>query len=503
MTRAHPSIFRSFFGVKGKGSCHVRVQRAEREGFLTHDEISRVRQMSARDRFLDRAIVDVAAARRRRIAFVAEQFAPPVVDGSTYVYKNWIDFLADRFDLYAIFFKSYSGAPAQAHEYLASRCKAHLILPGVPAGRWWKTARAATRLLTGRLFAPRWIEELGRAGIHRAIAEFATRHEPELFIVSKLVSVPLFGAENIRSLPGTFVLDMHDDFVRRDALERAALEALLRRFPQMSSYPAFRNMRFRQRLSRLDLNAARRQEERLCRLFDRVLCASAEEHRFYRDRLGTVPCDFLGWPPPVRAEGRSAVPTPGQQPKFDAGFIGGNHPFNVEALAFFLEEVLPKVRERWPEFSLLVAGKAGAPFALARKSWPGVEFAGYVPDAAAFYAQVRMIVVPILSGTGVSLKTLEALEFGRPVIATPGGIRGLVGIESHPNLFLARDAGEFAERIEEARARPVIRDPDRAARRETAEAFAAQFERLLLAIDREGTKGAAREPLGAPVPLRP
>lgn len=458
--------------------------------------------MSARDRLHDRVAVDVTAGRRRRIAFVAEQFAPPVVDGSTYVYKNWIDFLADRFDLYAIFFRSYSGGPAEAHEYLASRCKAHLILPGVPAGRWWKTARAATRFLTGSLFAPRWIEEFGRAEIHRAIAEFATRHEPELFIVSKLVSVPLFGAANIRSLPGTFVLDMHDDFVRRDALERAALEALLRRFPQMSSYPAFRNMRFRQRLSRLDLRAARRQEERLCRLFDRVLCASAEEHRFYRDRLGSVPCDFLGWPPPLHGQEGSSTPRPAQA-KFDAGFIGGNHPFNVEALAFFLEEVLPKVRERRPEFSLLVAGKAGAPFALTRKSWPGVEFVGYVPDAAAFYAQARMIVVPILSGTGVSLKTLEALEFGRPVIATPGGIRGLVGIESHPNVFLARDADEFAERIEEARSRCVLSDPGRAARQETAEEFAARFERLLLAIDREAARGAAREPLGAPVRLRP
>lgn len=444
---------------------------------------------------------DDAVARRRKIAFVAEQFAPPVVDGSTYVYKNWIDFLAERFDLYAIFFTSYSGGPAQADAYLARRCKSYLILPGVPSSRWWKTVRAGTRFLTGSLFAPRWVEEFGRAGIHSAVAEFVARHNPEIFIISKLVSVPLFGEANVRSLPGAFVLDMHDDFVRRDALERAALKALLRRFPQMSSYPAFRNMRFRQQLSRLHLGAARRQEARLCRLFDRVLASSAEEHRFYRSRLGSVRCDFLGWPPPLHSDGANPASSP-QRPKFDAGFIGGNHPFNVEALAFFMEEVLPKVRERQPGFSLLVAGKAGAPFALTGRSWPGVEFVGYVPDAAAFYAQVGMIVVPILSGTGVSLKTLEALEFGRPVVATPAGVRGLVGVESHSNLFLAETAGEFAERIEEARRRGITSDPGRATRRETAEEFGVRFERLLLALDRDAARSAAHGRLAAPVPRR-
>jgi hypothetical protein len=242
-----------------------------------------------------------APARRRRICFVAEQFVPPVVDGSTYVYKNWVDFLADRFELFAVFFVSYAGAPDAAHDYLAQRCRAHLILPGSPASAAWKAARAASRFVTGTLFAPRWLEEFGRADIHRQIAAFAAAHRPDLFLVSKLASVPLFGAANIRALHSRFVLDMHDDFVERDRLERRTLKRLLARFPAMAAYPTFRNMQLRQRLSRLAPLRARRQEARLCRLFDRVLAASAEEFAFYAARAdleGT--CDFLGWPPPHR-----------------------------------------------------------------------------------------------------------------------------------------------------------------------------------------------------------
>jgi glycosyltransferase involved in cell wall biosynthesis len=430
------------------------------------------------------------------VVFVAEQFAPPIVDGSTYVYKNWIDFLAARFDLYAIFFTSYAGAPTQAHAYLAERCKAHLILPGTPASRWWKIARAGARFLTGNTFAPRWIEEFGRSGIHRTIADFVHRHEPDLFIVSKLVSVPLFGEANIRSLPGRFVLDMHDDFVQRDDLERRVLRRLLRRFPEMSAYPAFRNMVFRQRLSRLNAPAARRQEARLCGLFDRVLASSTEEFRFYRGHLGGTSCEFLGWPPPLRGPEIAMAPAPA--PRFDAGFIGGNHPFNVEALAFFLDDVLPRVRLRHPDFSLLVAGKAGAPFALQGRTWPGVEFVGYVPDAASFYAQVRMCVVPIRSGTGVSLKTLEALELGKPVIATRAGVRGLDGIEAHPNLLRADSAADFVERI------LSVLDGKTAvssvvAARSTPDAFANRFDRLVRTLER-GTRADAVAV--APLPVR-
>ena len=396
---------------------------------------------------IDAAARPASRPPKLKIAFVADQFSPPVFDGSTFVYKNWIDFLSENYSLYAIFFSSYGGDADAAQRYLAQRCEAHLILPGAPRSRSWKILRAASRLATGTVFAPRWIEELGRGAIHRLIADFIQRHDLRLFLISKLASVPLFGEVNFRRPEACFLLDAHDDFVARERQDREALSDLFARFPTLRGYPRFRDMRLRQMLSRLATRRARAQEARLCTLFDCVLSSSPREHAFYRTALaGIVPAVHLGWPPRQEPASRdrcaSAVPAP-----FDAGFIGGDYPFNVAAILFFCTEVLPLIRRSRPDFRVLVAGHVAEPLAHLGCRWPGVETCGYLPDAQSFYDRVGMIVVPLLSGTGVSIKTLDALDRGKPVVSTRIGARGLADGTVHPRLFIADEAEDFAAKV--------------------------------------------------------
>jgi len=400
----------------------------------------------------DVAEIDVAARHASRpgklkIAFVADQFSPPVFDGSTFVYKNWVDFLSEHYALYAIFFSYHGEGVDAAQRYLTERCEAHLILPGAPSNRLWKILRAASRFTTGTVFAPRWIEELGRAGIHRAIAEFIRGHNLRLFLVSKLGSVPLFGERNLHRTGARFLLDTHDDFVARESQDREALIDLFERFPELKGHARFRDMRLRQLLSRLVPRRARAQEARLCALFDCVLSSSPGEHAFYQAALAdVVPCIHLGWPPrkgepPVHGNADS-IPA-----SFDVGFIGGDNPFNVAAVLFFCTEVLPLVRESRPDFTVLIAGNVAHPLAHLGYHWPGVEVCGYLPDAHSFYDRVRVVVVPLLSGTGVSIKTVDALDRGKPVVSTRIGARGLADWAAHPRLFIADDAQGFAANV--------------------------------------------------------
>lgn len=398
---------------------------------------------------------DIARVERRlrqprqlKICFVADQFSPPVFDGSTFVYKNWIDFLSETYALYAIFFTSYGGDADTAQRYLAERCEAHVILPGAPRSRPWKVLRAASRFATGTVFAPRWVEEFGRGAIHRTVADFIERHELHLFLVSKLASVPLFGERNLRRPDARFFLDAHDDFVARERQERDALTGLFRRFPALRNYQRFRDMRLRQLLSRLVPWRARSQEARLCAHFDCLLSSSPGEHALYQAGLaGIVPCMHLGWPSrqtpaPTHRPAAARPPAP-----FDAGFIGGDYPFNVEGVLFFCTEVLPHIRRSYPDFKLLIAGHVAEPLAHIGRRWPGVEICGYQPDAQAFYDRVRMVVVPLLSGTGVSIKTLDALDREVPVVSTRVGARGLNDWTAHPRLFIADKAEEFANKV--------------------------------------------------------
>jgi hypothetical protein len=396
---------------------------------------------------LDTAADYPRPGRKPKIAFVAEQVVPPVCDGSSYVYKNWIDFLAETCELYGIFFTSRPYDAATADRYLAARCAAHLILPGPPSRQTWKILRAGSRMATGALFAPRWIEELGRSPIHRKIGDFIDRHAIELLLVSKLSCVPLLGERTLRESNATLVLDMHDDFVARDKADRRVLATLTAAFPALKAYPLYRNMRLRHSLSRLSEPRARAQEARLCGLFDTVCPSSPEEFAFYRSQLQTTAsCELIGWPPPRRqAAERADLSAPGAA--YHAGFIGGDYPFNLEGIHFFCTRVLPSIQRRRPDFKLLIAGFVAEPLKLMAPRWPGVTFSGHLTELRQFYEQVAICVVPLLSGTGVSIKTLEALDFAKPVVSTRVGARGVASGRDHPLLHIAEEPEEFAARV--------------------------------------------------------
>ena len=66
-----------------------------------------------------------------------------------------------------------------------------------------------------------------------------------------------------------------------------------------------------------------------------------------------------------------------------------------------------------------------------------------VENVGSFYARIGASIVPLLSGTGVSVKTLEAIAHGKPVVATSAGARGLRR-ELYPDVLVADDPALFA-----------------------------------------------------------
>lgn len=131
---------------------------------------------------------------------------------------------------------------------------------------------------------------------------------------------------------------------------------------------------------------------------------------------------------------------------------------NREGLDWFLAEAWPRVRRERPAARLRLAGRGLADFARGR-SWPGVALEGEVPDAAAFLRSSPVVVVPLLSGSGVRVKVVEAMALGRAVVATPRAAEGLGGVEPGRHLLL----GDGAEGLAAALLR-ALDDPDLAAR---------------------------------------
>jgi hypothetical protein len=102
--------------------------------------------------------------------------------------------------------------------------------------------------------------------------------------------------------------------------------------------------------------------------------------------------------------------------------VASSNPMNVQGLRDFLELCWPLVLREIPGARLRVVGpvcdglEGGA---------DGVELVGRVERLDDAYAGARVVVNPTVAGTGLKIKTLEALSFRRRVVLWPSGVDGL------------------------------------------------------------------------------
>ncbi|HWD23895.1 MAG TPA: glycosyltransferase, partial [Acidimicrobiales bacterium] len=138
---------------------------------------------------------------------------------------------------------------------------------------------------------------------------------------------------------------------------------------------------------------------------------------------------------------------------FVAGWAAGTDSPNFDALLWFARWVMPVIRARVPTAKLIVTG-TGPPAQALRLSGPSVEFVGSVENLAAFDDQVRVVVVPMRYGAGVKIKTIEALQYGVPVVATEVGAEG-VPLDDRDALLVTDDSYRFGLRVA-----TLLDDPD-------------------------------------------
>lgn len=128
-------------------------------------------------------------------------------------------------------------------------------------------------------------------------------------------------------------------------------------------------------------------------------------------------------------------------------FLGSfRHLPNQEALNWFTRNVLPAVLRSCPTARLSIVGAEPPP----QHSLPdlpnNIELRGFVEDVREPLARYSVFVSPILSGSGMRVKLLEAFAAGIPVVSTRLGAEGLA-TKDGDICALADDPAEFAARI--------------------------------------------------------
>jgi hypothetical protein len=127
-------------------------------------------------------------------------------------------------------------------------------------------------------------------------------------------------------------------------------------------------------------------------------------------------------------------------------FVGGfQHTPNVDAMEFFLDDVLPRILTRLPEIVVHIVG-SNLPVSLQQRSGPNVRIHGHLPDIRPLYAQVRVALAPLRYGAGVKGKINQSMAHGVPVVATTIAGEGMYLVPNQ-DVLLADTAAEFADAV--------------------------------------------------------
>lgn len=162
-------------------------------------------------------------------------------------------------------------------------------------------------------------------------------------------------------------------------------------------------------------------------------------------------------------------PTFANDPSQNILFVGSNNPINVHSIHNFMQDIWPRVRAQNENARLIIAGDVCDYL----DPCDGVVCLGRVQELSQVYAMARLAINPVFIGTGISIKTVEALGYSKPVITTPIGARGL-SVQSCPAIRIAESSQGFVDQILDL----LVRDELMRDLSNVAFAFASEWNQL-------------------------
>jgi sugar transferase (PEP-CTERM/EpsH1 system associated) len=301
-------------------------------------------------------------------------------------------------------------------------------LPLPPRRSVGEYARAARVMAAGR---PVTIHKFLNSKVRRRYAELMAASTFDLIVCDFIVPAPLMHWKT----PPT-ILFTHN--VEAQIWERHA---------KIASNPLMKTACW------LEARALARTERRYVTLADHVLTVSENDRSFFLryvkpDRISVIPTgvDTEYFQP-------AAVP---EEP--DTTVFTGSMDWmpNEDAVAYFVDKILPLIRQEIPPVSFWAVGRRPTRRTQALAS-SNVKVTGAVEDIRPYLAKAALCVVPLRSGSGTRIKIFEAMAMGKAVVSTTMGAEGLP-VRHGENIILADDPADFACQVIQ-----LLRDPERRA----------------------------------------
>jgi sugar transferase (PEP-CTERM/EpsH1 system associated) len=119
---------------------------------------------------------------------------------------------------------------------------------------------------------------------------------------------------------------------------------------------------------------------------------------------------------------------------------------NVDAVLYFVADVFPLIKLRFPETRFIIAGQRPIDKVKALDNGKDIQVTGFIPELTDMYNSASVVVAPLRFGAGTQNKVLEAMAMGIPVVCSNIGFEGL-GIQDGEGAFMRTDAEGFAAQV--------------------------------------------------------
>ena len=130
---------------------------------------------------------------------------------------------------------------------------------------------------------------------------------------------------------------------------------------------------------------------------------------------------------------------------------------NVDAVLYFVDEILPIILKSFPKVKFLIAGQRPIDKVRELDNGNNILVTGFIPDLSETYNSASVVVAPLRFGAGTQNKVLEAMSMGIPVVCSNIGFEGL-GIDDGQGAFMRLGASDFADQVVTLLSNEVLRE---------------------------------------------